>query len=143
MKFAITAENKTQAYTYLDNKMRSDLSYLCSLNDLELEQIAFEHFKGTYTDGVLYANLLDQWCRKYLTEKQFQALRAAIRKRKSRKANDNTSIELEKSVYSDLNDLAAAEGMNIKEYLTSLIKDKHSEVNPPVAFKAKERRCKR
>ena len=142
MRFTINDENKIHAYNYLSNKLKNDSYYLNHLDDLGLDNSykAAKALNQTYKDGKLIAESLDAWCKKHLTDKQFNALRAALRKRLSRRTNDNTAIELGKATYSDLNDLAAAEGMNLKDYLAMLIEDKHKEVNPPVAYQASKRR---
>ena len=134
--FSINNENKLNAFTYISNKIKNDSTYLSHLNDIDEEKLAGSQLVDVYQD----CNALDNWCRKYLTEKQFNALRAALRKRQSRKTKDNTAIELDRETYSDLNDLAAASGMTLKSYLTMLIEDKYNEIKPPVALHARKRR---
>ena len=83
---------------------------------------------------------LNNWCKKYLQDKQLNSLRAALRKKRSRRKKDVLSIELDRDIYSDLKDLAAAEDMTLKDYLAMLIQDRYHEVKPPVANRAKQRK---
>lgn len=92
MKFKITDDNQISAFNYLHNKLRNDSTYLAHINDIDTERCA----ENELSNATVSHDALDAWCRKYLTSKQFMALRAALRKRQSRRNTDATIIELER-----------------------------------------------
>ncbi|MDY6975714.1 MAG: hypothetical protein SVW51_05710 [Pseudomonadota bacterium] len=139
MRFSITTENNKDARTYIFNKLQNDPNYL-NFDDLKKEDEAKALFRSINFNDESAAKELDTWCKNYLQDKQLNSLRAALRKKSSRRNKDVLSIELDRDVYSDLNDLAAAEDMTLKDYLAMLIQDRYHEVKPPVANRAKQRK---
>lgn len=139
MRFSITTENKKDAWAYIFNKLQNDSTYLI-FDDLKKEDEAKALFRSINFNDESAAKELDTWCKNYLQDKQLNSLRAALRKKSSRRNKDVLSIELDRDVYSDLNDLAAAEDMTLKDYLAMLIQDRYHEVKPPVANRAKQRK---
>jgi hypothetical protein len=120
MRFTITDENKVHARSYFQSKLKNDLSYFAYIEDHKHEKIITSSFLSIKEDDSLATNL-DSWCKKYLNEKQLNALRAALRKKKSRQKQASSSVELPRKTYLDLKYLAAREDMNIKDYLVMLI----------------------
>ncbi|GGF14963.1 hypothetical protein GCM10008027_44710 [Pseudoalteromonas gelatinilytica] len=139
MRFSITTENKKDAWAYIFNKLQNDSTYLI-FDDLKKEDKAKALFRSINFNDESAAKELDTWCKNYLQDKQLNSLRAALRKKSSRRNKDVLSIELDRDVYSDLNDLAAAEDMTLKDYLAMLIQDRYHEVKPPVANRSKQRK---
>jgi len=139
MRFSITNENQKDAWAYISNKLKNDPNYLY-FDDLGKEDEAKDTFRAIRFNEDLTAEKLNNWCKKYLQDKQLNSLRAALRKKRSRRKKDVLSIELDRDVYSDLKDLAAAEDMTLKDYLAMLIQDRYHEVKPPVAKGAKQRK---
>lgn len=139
MRFSITTENKKDAGAYIFNKLQNDSAYLI-FDDLKKEDEVKALFRSINFNDESAAKELDTWCKNYLQDKQVNSLRAALRKKRSRRNKDVLSIELDRDVYSDLKDLAAAEDMTLKDYLAMLIQDRYHEVKPPVANRAKQRK---
>jgi macrodomain Ter protein organizer (MatP/YcbG family) len=126
--FAISDENRTGIFNYLIKKIKNDPLYLSHLGDIDVERAAERELSQNVD-----AKSLDAWCKKYLNEKQFRALRAAIRKRDSRKLGRYVNLEIDKDTYSNLNDLAVAAGVPLKDYVSHLINESYKAVKPPVA----------
>lgn len=136
MRFSITTENNKDAWTYIFNKLQNDSNYLI-FDDLKKEDEAKALFRSINFNDESAAKELDTWCKNYLQDKQLKSLRAALRKKRSRRNKDVLSIELDGDVYSDLKDLAVAKDMTLKDYVAMLIRDRYHEVKPPVANRAK------
>ena len=134
MTFKINEKDRISALLYLDRKLKNNTDYLMHLSDLKKEREAIKELHGCDN-----AELLDRWCKAYLSEKQFSALRALLRKKSSRALKPTVNLEINKQEYYNLNDLAAHTNMNVKDYLIALVKSKHAEINPPAAKLSKQR----
>ncbi|PKG99384.1 hypothetical protein [Paraglaciecola sp. MB-3u-78] len=130
MRFTITDENKVHAWSYIQSKLKNDPFYFAHVEYYELKKIITSSFISIKQDDSLATNL-DSWCKKHLNEKQLNVLRAALRKKKSRRKHASFSVELPRETYLDLKYLAAAEDMNIKDYLVMLIDIRSKEACPP------------
>ena len=126
MRYTITDENKVHAWSYIHSKLKNEPFYLAHIEDHKQEKIITSSFFTMMQDDSLATNL-DSWCKKHLNEKQLNALRAALRKKKSRRKHASYSVELPREKYLDLKYLAAAEDMNIKDYLVMLIDIRNKE----------------
>jgi macrodomain Ter protein organizer (MatP/YcbG family) len=126
MRFTITDENKIHAWSYIQSKLKNEPFYFAHIEDYEQEKIITSSFISIKQNDSLATNL-DSWCKKHLNEKQLNALRAALRKKKSRKKHASFSVELPRETYLDLKYLAAGEDMNIKDYLVMLIDIRNKE----------------
>ncbi len=148
MTFSITDENKRDAWWYIDRKLTAEVMYLEHLynldNGYEKEKAAKQAFRKLWPSNgsasEMVAADVDAWCKANLTDKQFNSMRLALRKKASRRKNEVDSIEIDHKAYSNLNDLAAAADMSMKDYLTMLINERHEKEDPPVAYKASKRR---
>tara|TARA_R110002060_G_scaffold41547_1_gene53071 strand:- start:4409 stop:4828 length:420 start_codon:yes stop_codon:yes gene_type:complete len=126
MRFTITDENKAHTWSYIQSKLKNDPFYFAHIEDYEHEKLITSAFLAIKQDDSLATNL-DSWCKKYLNEKQLNALRAALRKKKSRRKQASFTVELPRETYLDLKYLAVAEDMNIKSYLVMLIEIRNKE----------------
>jgi macrodomain Ter protein organizer (MatP/YcbG family) len=132
MRFAITDENKVHTWSYIQSKLKNDPFYFAHIEDYEHEKLITSAFLAIKQDDSLATNL-DSWCKKHLNEKQLNALRAALRKKKSRRKQTSFTVELPREIYFDLKYLAAAEDMNIKDFLLMLIDIRNKEASPSSA----------
>lgn len=142
--FKFDDETATIAYLYLYRKLESDPMYLSAKADLNEEQKEEANRRLTSSNGKeqeKYA-LLRSWCDTYLSKKQFDALRATVRKKKSRKNQQYKTVDVTTDTYYNLNDLAAESGMTIKNYLDKLINEKYEVEKPPVSELKKRRKTK-
>jgi hypothetical protein len=124
MTFKINNQDITNALLYLGKKLNNDTTYLMHLNDLQKEKVAKNELHNSDSD-----DLLALWCKTYLTDSQFSALRASLRKKSSRTLKPTINLEINKDVYNKLNDLSAQSDMNVKDYLVKLINDKYKDIN--------------
>lgn len=138
MRFSITPNNQRDVWSYIYNKLQNDSTYL-SFDDYKKEDDAKALFSSIRLDDDSAAKDLDAWCKNFLQDKQINSLRCALRKKLSRRNRDTLTKELDRDVYSDLNDLAAAKDMTLKDYLAVLIRDRYQVAQPPVAVRAKRR----
>jgi macrodomain Ter protein organizer (MatP/YcbG family) len=130
MRFTITDENKLHVWSYIQSKLKNEPFYFAHIEDYEEEKFITSAFLAITQDDSLATNL-NSWCKKHLNEKQLNALRAALRKKKSRRKNASFSVELPRETYLDLKYLAAAEDMNIKDYLVMLIDIRNKAAHRP------------
>lgn len=148
MKFSITDENKADALFYISSKLTNDPLYLDHLWEIggDKDKLAEKSFRalwpGSRSAKEVVAADLDAWCKANLTDKQFNTMRLALRKKASRRRHSVESLEIDRDIYMNLNDLAAAADMSMKDYLTMLIKERHDKENPPFAHRASKRRSK-
>jgi macrodomain Ter protein organizer (MatP/YcbG family) len=138
VRFSITPDNQRDVWTYIYNKLQNDSTYL-TFDDCKKEDNAKALFRSIKLSDDSATNDLDTWCKTFLQDKQISSLRSALRKKSSRRNRDTLTIELDRDVYSDLNDLAAANDSTLKDYLAALIQDRYHDVQPPVAERAKRR----
>jgi macrodomain Ter protein organizer (MatP/YcbG family) len=129
MRFTITDENKIHAWSYIQSKLKNEPFYFAHIEDYEEEKFITSAFLAITQDDSLATNL-NSWCKKHLNEKQLNALRAALRKKKSRQKHASFSVELPRETYLDLKYLAAAEDMNIKDFLVMLIDTRNKKACP-------------
>jgi hypothetical protein len=134
MKFKISEKDKSSAQQYLDKKLKNDLDYLLHLSDLIKERLATKELRECKT-----AESLNKWCEAYLSDKQFTALRASLRKKSSRKLKPTFNLEIDKEAYYNLNDLAVHANMKVKDYLIAIIQKEYVEVKPPAVKLSKHR----
>ena len=139
VRFSITPDNQKDVWIYIYNKLQNDSSYL-TFDDCKKEDNAKALFRSIKLSDDSATNDLDTWCKTFLQDKQISSLRSALRKKSSRRNRDTLTIELDREVYSDLNDLAAAKDKTLKDYLAVLIQDRYHVVQPPVAESAKRRK---
>jgi macrodomain Ter protein organizer (MatP/YcbG family) len=132
MRFSITDENNVHAWSYIHSKFKNEPFYFAHIEDYEQEKFITSSFLSIKQDDSLATNL-DSWCKKHLNENQLNALRAALRKKKSRRKHASFSVELPRETYLDLKYLAAAEDKNIKDYLVMLIDMRNKEACPSSA----------
>ena len=135
MRFNITDENKMIAWSYINRKILNDPVYFFHDNDLDKEKEATGLFRSIKLDDLMMTKNLEEWCKKFLLEKQFTALRASLRKQESRRKQRYFAVELINDSYNELNDLARNEGTTIKEYLAKLVKREYVEIKPPLALR--------
>ena len=138
VRFSITPDNQKDVWIYIYNKLQNDSSYL-TFDDCKKEDNAKALFRSIKLSDDSATNDLDTLCKTFLQDKQISSLRSALRKKSSRRNRDTLTIELDRDVYSDLNDLAAADDTTLKDYLAALIQDRYQVVQPPVAVLAKRR----
>lgn len=138
MRLSITPDNQKDVWTYIYNKLQNDSSYL-TFDDCNKEDNAKTLFRSIKLSDDSASMDLNAWCKNFLQDKQISSLRSALRKKSSRRNRDTLTIELDREVYSDLNDLAAADDITLKDYLSALIQDRYQVVQPPVAVRAKWR----
>jgi macrodomain Ter protein organizer (MatP/YcbG family) len=129
MGFTITDENKLHVWSYIQSKLKNEPFYFAHIEDYKHEKFITSSFISIKQDDSLATNL-ESWCKKHLNVKQLNALRAALRKKKSRRKNASFSVELPRETYLDLKYLAADEDMNIKDYLVMLIDIRNKEAGP-------------
>ena len=133
MKFNITDENKMIAWSYINRKILNDPAYFFHDNDLDKEREAIRLFRAIKVDDLMMTKNLEQWCLRFLLEKQFTALRASLRKKESRLKQRYFTVELISDSHNELIDLARNDGTTIKEYLAKLVNKEYAEIKPPVA----------
>ena len=130
MRFTITDENKLHVWSYIQSKLKNEPFYFAHIEDYEEEKFITSAFLAIKQDDSLATNL-NSWCKKHLNEKQLNALRAALRKKKSRQKHASFSVELPRETYLDLKYLAAAKDMNIKDFLVMLIDIRNKAAHRP------------
>jgi hypothetical protein len=135
MRFNITDENNMIAWSYINRKILTDPMYFFDDNDLDKEKEATGLFRTIKLDDLMMTKNLEEWCKKFLLEKQFTTLRASLRKKESRHKQRYFAVELINDSYNELNDLARNEGTTIKEYLAKLVKREYTEIKPPLALR--------
>jgi hypothetical protein len=135
MKFNITDENKMIAWSYINGKIIHDPVYFFYDDDLDKEREATKLFRAIKSDDLMMTKNLEEWCKKFLLEKQFKTLSESLRKKDSRQKQRYFSVKLINNSYNELNDLAKNEGTTIEEYLAKLVKREYGEINPPVALR--------
>jgi macrodomain Ter protein organizer (MatP/YcbG family) len=141
--FEFTKDNVNIAYHYIDKKITNDSSYLDSICNFDLEHEKRAKKSLYYILNVKEGadpKLLLEWCNTYLSTKQFEALRAAIRKKKSRQNQRTTIIEIPMESYYGINELAVQSELTIKDYLIQLIERERKKNKPPFAQLKKQRK---
>lgn len=134
MTFRISEKDQSSAQLYLGKKLKNDIGYLMHLSDLNIERAAAKELYECNT-----AESLNKWCEAYLSDKQFSALRASLRKKSSRVLKPTFNLEIDKQEYYNLNDLAAHANMKVKDYLIAIIKKEYFEIKPPAVKLSKHR----
>lgn len=67
-------------WAYVFNKLKNDPTYL-DFDDLGKEDEAKDTFRAIRFNEDLTAEQLNNWCKKYLQDKQLNSLRAALRQK--------------------------------------------------------------
>jgi len=141
--FEFTKNNVNIAYQYINKKIINDDSYLVSTCNFNVEQEKKANrslINVVDIEGDVDPKLLLEWCNTYLSTKQFEALRAAIRKKMSRQNLRTTMIEIPISSYYGINELAVQSKLSIKDYLIQLIERERKINKPPFAQLKKQRK---